>query len=201
MKVLSERFAEDFLEKGGFRVVPRAFSRSKFGLRKALSKVGVPFVLKASGKSLSYSGSDGVKPHIKTYTHALIEMKNLKKIKGTDGVLVQKKIHGKEFFVGIRRGENRRYSISFGCFMKNSSGEKEVVLKIFPAVKKSVKEIIEEVGKYEKISRKEKATIEKFVLDLIRFSKKNKGISEVKVSSLIVDGKHATVANAEVVFN
>ncbi|MDP3966246.1 MAG: hypothetical protein Q8Q04_01815 [archaeon] len=200
MNILSERHAEDFLEKEGFRVVERAFSRSRFGLRKALFKVGFPFVLKASGKKLLPNGDVSLKHDVKNYTCALEEFKQLKKINGAEGVLVQRKIPGKEFFVSLKKASKTRCTISFGFFILKESGEKEVVLKVFTDIKKNIKKIVEEGGKFGKLSSREKKSLERFILDMINFINKNENISEIVVGSLIVDGKNATIVNAKVEF-
>jgi len=197
MKILSERKAEDFLEKGGFRVVERKFCSSRIGLRKSLMKIGVPFVLKASGKKLfSKENLSGVKQNVKTYTEALIEFKNLKKIKGSKGVLIQKKINGKEFFVGIKKESDQNFKISLGFF---SSEKKEGVFKVFPSVKKRVVKIVKEFGG--SLSGKEKYSLEKFIFELIEFIKSNSKIKEIIVGSLIVDGKHSIIVNARIIFD
>ncbi|MBS3085045.1 acetate--CoA ligase family protein [Candidatus Pacearchaeota archaeon] len=201
MRVLAEKEAEELLEKGGFNVVQRSFCFSRYGLRKSIKKIGFPFVLKAYGRNLfSKSKVEGVKSDVKTYTEALLEFKNLKKIKGSRGVLVQRKIKGKEFFVGLKRDSKSKFTVSFGFFVLNPKGEKEVVLRIFPAVKKKVKEIIKEANKHEKLSKKEKKSLEDFILEFFAFINKNKKISEIIADPLIVDGKNATVTGAKVVF-
>ena len=202
MKVLSERYAEDFLEKEGFKVVERTFSRSKYGLRKALLKVGFPFVLKASGRRLFSKGeSSRVNKDIKNYSCAIEEFRQLKKVNGADGVLIQKKINGKEFYVSVRRDGKTKCSISFGFHVLRENGEKEVVLNIYSDSGKNIKKIVEEGDKIGKISRKEKKSLEDFIFRLLKFLKKDKSLSEITTSSLIVDGKNATVVDAKVVFS
>lgn len=200
--MLSERFALDFLEKEGIHVVKREFCRSRFGIKKALSKVGYPFVLKSSGKKLiSKKEFSGVRLDLKTYTQILHEFKSLKRIKNSNGVLIQKKLKGKEFFASIKREGNLKYVFSFGFFVSKKGEGDEALFRIFPAVKKNFKKIIIETEKVVSLSRKEKDSIERFLGELSQIIKKNSNINEIVVGSLFADGKNLTVANARVVLN
>ncbi|MCR4327468.1 MAG: acetate--CoA ligase family protein [Nanoarchaeota archaeon] len=202
MKVLSERYAEDFLEKEGFKVVEREFCSSKRRLKSSLIKIGYPFVLKATGKNLiSKDGLYGVRLDIKTYTQALIEFENLKKIKGSNGVIVQKKIQGKEFFVNLRRVDNGISVFSLGFFSSNKNGEKEAFFKSFPAVKGKFGKIFKKEGKLLNISEREKKSLEEFLENLLYLLKRDKKIQEVVIDLGFIDGKNVTVANSRVVFS
>jgi len=68
MSKLSEKGSLDFLEKSGFKVVRREFFSTRFGLRNSLKKVGIPCVLKVSGKNLVSKGQSKLAKDFQNYT-------------------------------------------------------------------------------------------------------------------------------------
>src|SRR5690606_27367125 len=174
------------------------YFKTRFGLRRALAKVGSPFILKASGKRLFHKSEEGIKKNVKNYTQAIFEFKNLLKIKNSKEVLVQKKISGKEFFLIIRKSSAKKYNLSLGTFAQNKN--KESFMKLFTYSKKNIKNAIIEIEKQNSLSTKEKSTLEGFILESLEIAKKNKKIKEIIIDSFFIDGKHSTVVNSKIEF-
>lgn len=185
MKVLSEKRSEDFLEEEGFRIVPRSHCFTRFGLRKSLEKIGFPFVLKASGRLAKTDRSDFIKSDVRTYTQAIYELKNFKKMKGVNGVLVQKKVFGKEFFVSVKKNKNSKLSLSFSSLYPNENDEKGISLKALPLTKPKIKKIFSEAKLSKNVSRKERRIIEGLLMNFSKFAKKHKNLLGLEMRFLV----------------
>jgi len=116
MRFYSEKAAEDFLENFGFRVIDRVSCKRKSELQKALSTVGLPCVMKVAGKNIVHKHKlGGIRLDINTYSDAISEFKSLTKIKGSSGVMIQKKISfSKEFLLGVKKTEDFGHIVIFG---------------------------------------------------------------------------------------
>ncbi|MBU2612297.1 MAG: acetate--CoA ligase family protein, partial [Nanoarchaeota archaeon] len=174
MKVLSEKRSEDFLEEGGFEVVPRDLCITRFGLRRSLKKIGFPFVLKAVGRKIKTDERGLIKSDVRTYTQAIYDLKNLKKIRGVEGILVQKKFLGKEFFVSVKKDRNSRPFLSFSSLYPNEHNEKGISSKALPITRPKIKKIFSEAKLSKNVSGRERKSIEEVLTKVSGFVKKHK---------------------------
>lgn len=200
MKRLSEKESLDFLEKGGISVVPRKFFLTRFGLKGALRDVGRESVMKVSGKSLP-SEKEKLVMELKTYSGALEDFRRLKKIHPLKGIILKKKVKGKEFFVEIRRNENKKYSLLFSFLGTEDGQEKILVSKSFPINKKKLKKMIKESKFPKTISKRALKNFEEFVFDFCQIVKKGSKIEKIQIDPLFVNEKFSVVVSASVILD
>ncbi len=200
MKKLSERKSLDFLEGVGFKVVERSFFSTKIGLKSSLRKIGINSFMKISGKNL-HRTIGKITPIAKTYTGVLEDFNNLKKVKGFRGVILKKKILGKEFFVSFKRRKDSKPFLSIGSLGFNEEGKKGISLKSFPISKIKLRKMFKESKINDVLSIKEKKSFEDFLLSICKFFDKNKKLSKIEISPLFVDGKKSTIVSAKIELN
>jgi hypothetical protein len=200
MKYLAEKQAEDFLEKSSLEVVPRTYVTKKSQLSNAIKKVRIPFVMKVAGKKIVHKNKlNGVVTEIKTYSQALQEFKKIKKIKRAQGVLIQKKLTGKEFLIGIKDTPEFGHVLAFGAGGINTEKLKDVSFRVMPIDKKEARKMIKELKSTKKISQKNKLAIEKVLLKISELSEKNPQIRELDINPLMVQEGKATIVDARII--
>lgn len=199
MKYLSEIKAEDFLEKNGFNVVPRVRVSKKSELSKALIKISYPFVMKISGKKIVHKNYlNGIRLNIKNYTEALKNFLELKKIKGCTEVLIQRKIEGKEFLVGIKYTKDFGHVIAFGAGGIKTEEKKDVSFRVPPLEKKELEHLIKSVKATKGLLKKEGEAIEFFLMQVSDLIEKHPQIKELDINPLMVNGNQAIIVDARI---
>jgi len=198
MKELSEKDSLNLLERGGFEVVERIFFLTRFGLKNSLRKVGIDSIMKVSGRNLQSKTSEKLVSNLKTYTGALIDFKHLKKCKGFRGIILKKKINGKEFFVLVKRNSSSKPSLTFGYLGTNEENQKGISFKLFPINKKKLNKMVKEVKFPKTISSRSKKNFEEFVLKLCKFINENSHIQEIEIDPLFVNEKSSIIVNSKI---
>ncbi|NCN86926.1 hypothetical protein GW932_03755 [archaeon] len=198
MKELSEKDSLNLLERGGFEVVERIFFLTRFGLKNSLRKVGIDSIMKVSGRNLPSKTSEKLVSNLKTYTGALIDFKHLKKCKGFRGIILKKKINGKEFFVLVKRNSSSKPSLTFGYLGTNEENQKGISFKLFPINKKKLNKMVKEVKFPKTISSRSKKNFEEFVLKLCKFINENSHIQEIEIDPLFVNEKSSIIVNSKI---
>jgi len=113
MKVLTDLSAEDFLRKHGFDVLETKLVKKESELAKM--KLDFPVVMKIASKTIVHKTKvNGIRLGIKNKEQALKAFRDLMKIKGAEGVLVQKQAFGEEFLVGLKKTSEFGYVVAFG---------------------------------------------------------------------------------------
>lgn len=201
MKYFSEKEAENFLEKEGFVIVKRAYVKNKKNLKHALTKVGFPFVLKVAGKKIIHKKEiDGIRLGVKTYSEALIEFSKLKKIKGAEGVMVQRKGEGKEFLLGVKKTREFGHVILFGAGGSLVEEKKDVVFRVSPLEKDEVKKMIKSTKAAVGLLKEDGKVIEKNILKLCELVEKYPKIYEMDINPLAVKSGEGFILDARIVF-
>ena len=201
MKYFSEKEAENFLEKEGFKVVKRAYVKNKKNLKHALAKVGFPFVLKVAGKKIVHKKDlGGIRLNVKTYSEALEEFSKLKKIKGAEGVMVQEKGEGKEYLLGVKKTREFGYVILFGAGGSLVEEKKDVVFRVSPLEKDEVKKMIKSTKVAAGLLKEDGEVIEKNILMLCDLVKKHSNIYELDINPLAVKKGKGAILDARIVF-
>jgi len=198
MSKLSEKGSLDFLEKSGFKVVRREFFSTRFGLRNSLKKVGIPCVLKVSGKNLVSKGQSKLAKDFQNYTCFIKDFKRLKKMNGFEGVLVKKIVSGREFSVLVKRNEFLEYSLSISQIQPNEEGLKAISSKSFPIAKDKLKKMFNESKFSKDFSKRGRKVLEDFLIELCSKIKENSKIYSVDINSLFVNEKSPIIVNASV---
>ncbi len=202
MKYVGEVETEKFLLKKGFRVIPSAFCSGKNGIKKALKKVGVPFVMKVAGKNIVHKNKvDGIRLNVKTYSNAIEEFSNLKKIKGARGVLFQSKIEGKEFLIGVKKTTEFGHVIGFGSGGTKVEEKKDVSFRITPLEREEIKKMIKDTQASRGLLKPDGKAIEDVIFDLSKLLEKNPEISELDINPLMVKNGVATIVDARMVLD
>jgi succinyl-CoA synthetase beta subunit len=201
MKVLTERLAEKFLEKKGFEIIEGIFIKKKLGIKKAIKKLGFPFVMKVSGKKIVHKNKvGGIKLGIKNPKEAIKAFEELKKIKGFEGVMIQKPGKGKEFLLGIKKTPEFGHVIAFGAGGIHTEELKDVSFRVYPFDRTEGKKMIKEVKKSKGLTKKNISDIEKNFSKLFRLIKKYPKIKELDINPLMIDKTNATIVDARIVF-
>jgi hypothetical protein len=201
MDIFTEKKAEDFLEKNNFDIVKRVFVKDKKDLKKAIKKIGFPLVMKISGKNIIHKYKvGGVKMNIINYDSSLSIFKNFEKVKGFEGVMIQKQIKGKGFLLGIKKTPEFEHIIAFGAGGVFTEKIKDVCFRICPIKENDAREMIEEVKYSKNLSLIEKRIIIKYLVKLCDLIKKYPKIKELDINPLIIFKKSALIVDARIVW-
>lgn len=201
MEIYTEEEAEDFLEKRGFKVVKRAFIKDEEELADCISKFEFPIVMKISGKTIIHKNKlGGVKTNIGNYEEALMAFRDLNKIKGFEGAVIQKQVVGSEFLLGIKKTSEFNHVIAFGAGGTKTEELKDVSFRVCPFDKKDALEMIEEVKMAENLDIKSQKIIVKNLINLCKLIKKNSEIKELDINPLTLCDNESFVIDARIVF-
>jgi len=202
MRLMTERKAEDFLSKKGFDIIESSFASSKFGVKRALKKIGLPCVMKVSGNKIVHKGVlGGVKTNIKTYSEALHEFSNFKRIRGSNGVVFQKKASGKEFILGLKKNKDFSHVLVFGKGGSDVERKKDVSFRVCPLKEKDIYNMIKETKIGKKLSKTFKEIIKENIFKLCDLSIEYPNIAELDINPLIISKKEGKVVDARIVFD
>lgn len=202
MKIFSEKRAESFLEERGFKVIERIFIKKEKELRKAAEKIGFPLVMKASGRRIIHKNRiGGVKKDIRDYESALKCFKELKRVKDSEGVMLQKQIEGKEFLLGIKKTPEFGHVIAFGAGGIYTEEFRDVSFRVCPFDNKEAKKMIKEVKVSKNIDEDDASVIKKNIICLCRLAEKYPKISELDINPLIVKKGKEAVVDARIAWN
>ena len=197
MKILTEKEAEDFLEKNNFEVINRIYIEKEDELKDATAKLSFPLVMKVSGKDIIHKNEvGGVVKGIKDDEIAWEVFNKLKEIKGAQGVMVQKQIEGKEFLLGIKKTPEFGHVVAFGAGGVHTEELKDVSFRVYPFKKKEIRKMIEEVKISKDLEKESFKIIEKNILKLCKLIKKYPRIKELDINPLI----KGRVIDARIVF-
>jgi len=200
MRLMSEKSAEDFLEKEGFMVVERGFVKNKRGIQKIVKEVGLPCVMKVSGNRIVHKRKlKGVK-NINTYSESLYEFSKLMRIKGSNGVLIQKKFPGKEFLIGIKKTPEFEHVLVFGFGGTKVEEKKDVSFRVCPIDKKEVRKMIKETKIGKILSKKLMKCLQENILKLCKLIEKYPNISELDLNPFTFSRGEGKIVDARIVF-
>ncbi len=198
--ILAEKEAEDFLKKNGFLIIENAFIKHSKQLFNVIKKFEFPFVMKVSGKTIIHKRKiGGVKLNIGSYESALKNYNKLKKIKGFEGVIIQKKIKGKEILIGLKKTPEFGHVIVFGQGGSDVEKKRDVSFRVCPLKKNDFIEIIKDTKAGKDLNDSEKNVLIKVLEKICSLSLKFPRISELDINPLIIENKKYYVADARIV--
>ncbi len=201
MKVFAEKEAEKFLKKQGFEIVEGYFVKSQFKLKKVLQKIGLPCVMKVFGPRIIHKAKiGGVKTKIRTYSEAMHELREFKKIKGSSGVLAQKRFFGKEFLFGIKKTPEFEHVLVFGAGGSKVEEKKDVSFRICPVDIKDIKSMIKETKIGKKLQKKNMDVLVDNLKRICVLVHKYPEISELDINPFNVSDGKGKVIDARIVF-
>ena len=152
MEVLTEKEAEDFLEKKGFPVARRMTASNLEETLNAAKKIKFPLVLKIVSKKIIHkSDVHGVKVDIKNNEELKKAFNELKKIQNFEGVMVQEYLEGQSMLVGLKNDATFGHVLVFGLGGVYTEILKDVSFRVCPINNKDVMEIVKEIKSYKGI--------------------------------------------------
>ena len=200
MKIFAEKEAENLLKKEGFDVIDTIFINKKIQIENAIKRIGFPIVMKVSGKKILHKNEiGGVKVGIKNYKQAVKTFGYLMKIKNAEGVLLQRKIKGKEYLFGIKSTKEFGHIIAFGVGGVKVEKIKRVAFRVCPVDEKDIMDMIKEI----KISLKKENlnAIKRNMIKLCNFSEKYPNLKELDINPLIIEKGKANVVDSRMIFD
>lgn len=200
-KILTEKEAEDLLEKEGFKVVPRILIKKKEELQNV--KIKFPWVMKISSRHIVHKAKlGGTILEIKNLEQAKKAFDKLKSLNHFEGILIQHFMSGEELILGIKETPEFGKVIMFGKGGSNVENDKDISFRIIPLKKKDVKKMIEEIKFYPTLKEKNinLRKIEENIIILSKLAKKYNKIEELDINPLIVNEKEALVVDARISF-
>jgi acyl-CoA synthetase (NDP forming) len=200
MNTLTEKEAEDFLEKEGFNVISRRFAKNKKDLEKI--DIKFPWVMKISSKKIVHKAKiSGVILNINSLEEAKGAFDTLSKIQGFQEALIQKMIIGEELIIGLKNTEEFGKAIMFGKGGGKVESEKDIAFRILPITKKEAINIISDI-KFYRILKEKNANIKLIANTLMKiseFSQKYPNITEMDINPLIVTSQEAIIVDARLI--
>lgn len=186
MRTLTERGAENFLEKEGFDITKTIFISKESEVESALKQFSLPVVLKISSKKIVHKTKiNGVKKNIDNLSTALKAFSELKKIKNFEGALMQKQIYGKEYIIGLKKTKDFGHVVMFGEGGSKVEKKRNVDFRVCGV------EGVKELSKDKRV--------QKVIDKLCNLSKKYPNLDSLDINPLILRDK-ALIADAQVFF-
>lgn len=202
MKALTEKEAEEFLEKKGFKVVKRASIEDKSQLKKINLKF--PWVMKVSSSQIMHKAKiGGIKLNITNLKDAEKAFSELSKIKSFESILIQEMIYGEELIIGLNKTPEFGLTLMVGKGGSKVEQEKDVSFRIIPLNKKDAEEMIKEI-KFYKILEEKNINLKLLIKNIIKISElasKYPNILELDINPLIANSKEAVVVDARIILD
>lgn len=203
MKTLTEKEAEDFLEKKGFKVVKRALIKNKEQIKELKEKLKFPWVMKISSRHIVHKAKiGGTILNIKNQKQAEKAFDKLKSINSFEGILIQEMQSGEELILGIKNTEEFGNVIMLGKGGSNVEEEKDISFRVPPIKEKEAEKMLKELKVYNKIKNKiNKEQIIKALLKLSKLAEKQKNIKELDINPMIINKTQTIAVDARAVLN
>ena len=203
MKTLTEKEAEDFLEKKGFKVVKRALIKNKEQIKELNEKLKFPWVMKISSRHIVHKAKiGGTILNIKNQKQAEKAFDKLKSINSFEGILIQEMQSGEELILGIKNTEEFGNVIMLGKGGSNVEEEKDISFRVPPIKEKEAEKMLKELKVYNKIKNKiNQEQIIKALLKLSKLAEKQKNIKELDINPMIINKTQTIAVDARAVLN
>ncbi len=201
-RILTEKEAEDFLEKNGFKIVKRAFAKSLANLKKITKKISFPWVMKASSRDIVHKAkSGGVILNIRSLEEAESSFSKLSKLKEFEEAIIQETISGEEIIIGLKKTPEFGVVLLFGHGGSKVEEEKDIAFRIPPLKEIDIEELIKDIRFYKIIEQKclNLNELKKVLMKTAKLSKKYKNITELDINPLIINSKEAQIVDARIV--
>ena len=208
MQVLIERDAENFLEKEGFPVAKRFIASNIKEALEFANKLKYPLTMKVISKQILHkSDVNGVKLDIRNEEEVKKSFNDLSKLKGFEGVLMQKFREGRFILIGLKEDPTFGHAIAFGTGGIYTELLKDVSFRVCPIEDEDAESMIQETKAYEllKGARGSKpADLNKIKKLLIKFSKlpiKYPKLKELDVNPLLITDSSEEIIDARIIFS
>ncbi|MBI2109677.1 acetate--CoA ligase family protein [Candidatus Woesearchaeota archaeon] len=149
MRILAEKEAETFLEKEGFPLARRSFSKTSKGCIDIAAKIGYPVALKISShKIIHKSDVHGVKLDLRNEKEVKHAFEQISKIKGFEQAMVEEFNQGHFLLFGIKKDPSFGHVIAVGSGGIYTELFKDVSFRVVPLERKDAEEMIKEIKIY-----------------------------------------------------
>ena len=201
---LTEKEAEDFLEKEGFRIVKRASIKSEEEIKAVEKSIKFPWVMKVSSSRLSHKAKlGGVALGIDNQMKAQEAFDKLSKIQGFEECIIQETASGEEIIIGIKKTAEFGSVLMFGRGGSKVESEKDVSFRAIPMKTEDIKAMISET-RVSKILEEERTSMKEIAKNIKlaeKLAKKYPNILEFDINPLFVNQKSAKVADARIILD
>lgn len=201
-RILTEKEAEDFLEKNGFKIVKRAFAKNQADLKKITKKISFPWAMKASSKNIVHKiKSDGVILNIMSLEEAKNSLDKLSKLRKFEEAIIQEMVSGEEIIIGLKKTPEFGVALLLGHGGSNVEEEKDASFRILPLKEKDIDALIKDIKFYKTIEQKclNLNELKKVLMKTAKLSQKYKDIAELDINPLIINSKEAQIVDARIV--
>jgi len=203
-KTLTEKEAENFLEKAGFSVIKRAAITHSDQVKALTKTIDFPWAMKLGSTRVAHKAKiGGVILNIENSMAAQEAFDKLSKLEGFEEAIVQEMFSGEEAIIGIKKTPEFGHVILFGHGGTNVEKEKDVVFRVLPANKKEIKDMIKET-KFYKILEEKGAPLEQIEKNISKIQdlvKKYPNIMELDINPLTISKDKAKVIDARIVMS
>lgn len=199
-RVYTEREAEDFLKRNGFYITKTIFVDKEDDISSALLEFSTRVVMKIAGKNIVHKAKiGGVKTDIYDYNGAVKAFKELKKIKGFQGALIQGQIKGDEYLLGLKKTDDFGYVVAFAKGGSKVEKARDVSFRVCGV--DGVGEIIKDVKAAKNLTGEQVDSVEKVLKKLCKLVRKHKDIKALDINPLIFEGHKAVIVDSQIVFD
>lgn len=202
MKNLTEKEAEDLLEKEGFRVAKRVLIKNKDELKKI--KLPFPWAMKISSRYIVHKAKmGGIVLNITDISSAENAFDKFKSINHFEGILVQEMILGEELIIGLKKTPEFGLVVMIGKGGSKVEEEKDVSFRVIPLSVSDAGEMIREIKFYDALKKKgiHFKVIEENLIKISKLAEKYPDISELDINPLIVNSSEGVIVDARIGFD
>jgi succinyl-CoA synthetase beta subunit len=207
-KTLSEYESSLVIKSADVEVAPAVLARTRNEAGQMAEKLGYPVVMKGCSAELAHKTEAGmVKLNIGNSDEAVRVFDELMgKIKGLDGVLIQKMVTGsREFVIGLSRDPQFGPCVMFGLGGILTEALKDVTFRVAPLSKEDALEMIDEIktkkilGEFRGSPSVDREALAKALVGVGELGMKYDSIAEIDINPLIISGNKPVAVDALVV--
>jgi len=207
-KTLSEYESSLVIKSADVEVAPAALARTRNEAGQMAEKLGYPIVMKGCSAELAHKTEAGmVKLNVGNSDEAVRVFDELMdKIKGLDGVLIQKMVTGsREFVIGLSRDPQFGPCVMFGLGGILTEALKDVTFRVAPLSKEDALEMIDEIktkkilGEFRGSPSVDREALAKALVGVGELGMKYDSIAEIDINPLIISGNKPVAVDALVV--
>jgi acetyl-CoA synthetase (ADP-forming) len=207
-KTLSEYESMLVIESAGVPVAATALARSRKEAEQMAERIGYPVVMKGCSAELAHKTESGmVKLNVGNSEEAARVFDELiGKMKGLDGVLIQKMVKGsREFVIGLSRDPQFGPCVMFGLGGIFTEALKDVTFRVAPLSKEDALEMIDEIktkkilGEFRGSPAVDREALAKALVGIGELGMSCDSIAEIDINPLIICGDKPVAVDALVV--
>ena len=207
-KTLSEYESSLVIKSAGVEVASSALAKTRNEAGQIAEKLGYPLVMKGCSAELAHKTEAGmVILNVGNSEEAARVFDELMgKIKGLDGVLIQKMVKGsREFVIGLSRDPQFGPCIMFGLGGIFTEALKDVTFRVAPLSLEDALEMIDEIktkkllGEFRGNPAVDREALAKALVGVGELGMKYDSIAEIDINPLIISGNKPVAVDALVV--